>query len=176
MRAARRPTILVGVSGSPASVAALRWAEAEAQRRHGQLRIVLTWQPEHRAAYARMPTTAGNPAGPDRARRVLAGAMRAGLGPGPQPDTTAEVVEDSAERALIAGSADADLLVLGAGPGVSIGPVVRTCLGQALCPVVVVGMKSRPGGQRGPQPPQRDDDLTGDPAEHARRATPLVWT
>ena len=134
----RKPTILVGVSGSAASAAALRWAEDEAERRHGELKIVLTWQPERRAPYARQPTRADGSAGPARARKELADAVRAVLGQNPMHDTTTVVVEGRAERELVAESADADLLVLGSGSGISIGPVVRTCLSHAHCPVVVV--------------------------------------
>jgi nucleotide-binding universal stress UspA family protein len=139
MNADSAPTILVGVSGSPASAAALRWAEDEAVRRHGRLRIVLSWQQERRAFYAHPPSRAGIDAGDKRARRALVDAVRAVLGPGPHDDATAEVVEGTAERTLVAESAGADLLVLGSGSSPSIGPVVRTCLSQARCPVVVVG-------------------------------------
>ena len=132
------PTILVGVSGSPASAAALIWAEDEAARRHGRLRIVRIWHPEQRAFYARQAGRADVAGERDRARRDLAETVRSVLGPGQQADATAEVVEGTAEQALVAESATADLLVLGAGPGISIGPVVRTCLRQAHCPVVVV--------------------------------------
>ena len=136
-----KPTILVGVSGSAASAAALRWAEDEAERLHGELRIVLTWQPERRASYALQPAQADGSAS-ERARRELAATVRAVLGPAPLHDTTAVVVEGRAERELVAESAGADLLVLGSGSGVSIGPVVRTCLSHAHCPVVVVSPTS----------------------------------
>jgi nucleotide-binding universal stress UspA family protein len=136
----RKPTILVGVSGSHASAAALRWAEDEAERRHGELKIVRIWQSERRASYARQPALADRPAGPERASQELAEAVQAALGPGPLPDTTTVVVEGQAERELVAESAGADLLVLGSGSRTSIGPVVRTCLSHAHCPVVVVSL------------------------------------
>lgn len=142
MDAENRPTILVGVSGSPASAAALRWAEDEAERRHGHLKIVLIWHPEPRAFYAHPVRRAEADRGPERARRDLAETVQAVLGAAPQDDTTTEVVEGTAERALVAESADADLLVLGSGSGASIGPVVRTCLRQAHCPVVVVSPRA----------------------------------
>src|SRR5215470_10955739 len=94
----RKPTILVGVSGSPASAAALRWAEDEAERRHGELKIVLIWQPERRASYARPPVRADRSAGPERARKELADIVRAVLGRRPLHDTTTVVVEGRAER------------------------------------------------------------------------------
>lgn len=134
----RKPTILVGVSGSPASVAALRWAEDEAERRHGELKILLIWQPESRASYARPPVRDDSHPGPERASKQVADTVRAVLGPTPLHDTATVVVEGRAERELIAESAAADLLVLGSGSGISIGPVVRTCLRYAHCPVVVV--------------------------------------
>lgn len=132
-----KPTILVGVSGSPASAAALRWAEDEAERRHGELKIVLIWQPERRASYARPPALADRSAGPERARTELADMVRAVLGASLH-DATTVVVEGRAERELLAESAGAELLVLGSGSGTAIGPVVRTCLSHAHCPVVVV--------------------------------------
>jgi nucleotide-binding universal stress UspA family protein len=134
--------IIVGVSGSPASAAALRWAEDEAQRRHGELKIVRTWQPELRAAYASPPMRPDGRAGQHRAREELTDTVRAVLGPRPGGDTTTVVVEGTAERELVAESASADLLVLGSGSGISIGPVVRTCLSHAHCPVVVVSPQS----------------------------------
>lgn len=138
----QKPTILVGVSGSPASAAALRWAEDEAERRHGRLKIVLTWQPEQRAFYARQPARADRTASQERARRELADTVRAVLGQQPLHDTTTVIVEGTAERELVAESAGADLLVLGSGSGISIGPVVRTCVSHAHCPVVVVSPAS----------------------------------
>jgi len=147
MKARKRPTILVGVSGSPASAAALRWADVEAQRRHSRLRIVLIWHPEQHAFYAR-PSTRNEPdGGHEQAERNLAAMLRAVLGPGPQSDATAEVVEGLPERELVAASAAADLLVLGSGTGSSIGPVVRTCLTHAHCPVVVVTPESQGASQ-----------------------------
>jgi len=148
MSAGSAPTILVGVSGSPASAGALRWAEDEAVRRHGRLRIVLSWHQEQRAFYAGPQSGAADvDACEQRARRALADTVRAVLGPGPRFDATAEVVEGAAEQTLVAESADADLLVLGSGSSPSIGPVVRTCVTQAQCPVVVVGQPpaGRPG-------------------------------
>jgi len=134
----RRPTILVGVSGSPASEAALRWAENEAEQRHGRLRIVLSWHPELRAFYAGPARSPDGSGGRERARRHLSETIRTVLRPAAQTYTTVEVVEGSAERTLVAESAAADLLVLGSGPGMSIGPVIRACLSLAHCPVVVV--------------------------------------
>lgn len=142
MNVTRKPAIVVGVSGSRASEAALRWAADEADRVHGQLRVILAVERPVRAHYAR-PARAGEPQlRQEQARRDLAAAMRTVLGPGPRPGTTTDVVEDMAERALVDFSRGADLLVLGSASGImagrSIGPCIRACLSRSECPVVVV--------------------------------------
>ncbi len=131
-------TILVGVSGSAASLAALRWARDEANRRGCRLRIVLIWEREQHASYAQQKDSADGPEPPEQAWCLLTEAVRAVLGSGPWRDTTVEAVEGRAEQWLVAASEDAELLVLGSGPTAVIGPVVRTCLTEARCPVVVV--------------------------------------
>lgn len=140
------PRIVVGVSGSRASATALRWAADEAQRRHGRLQVVLTWTAEHRASYAPPLLGGDSRQQVQRASRVLAAAVQAVLGMTPRDDVTTEITEGSPERALIDRSVGADLLVLGSASahavaGHSIGPVIRSCLSHAHCPVVVVGLE-----------------------------------
>jgi nucleotide-binding universal stress UspA family protein len=148
------PVVLVGVSGSRASTGALRWAAAEAEREHGQLRVVRSWTTEPRAFYAHPAS------GPQDAARQhqhacddLVATVRAVLGPQTPGNVTTEVIEGTAERVLTELSAKADLLVVGSESGLAaghpIGPVIRGCLGRAHCPVVVVG----PEG-----PPSREED------------------
>ena len=137
------PTIVAGVSGSPASARALRWAADEAKRRHGRLKVVLAWRIQQRAFYAPAPAPQELAARQQRARDGLAATVRAVLGPEQAAEVSTEITEGNPERALVDSSAGADLLVLGAASGQlagrSIGPVVRTCLSRAHCPVVVVG-------------------------------------
>ncbi len=146
------PVVLVGVSGSPASAAALRWAAAEAEREHGTLRVVRSWTTEPRAFYAHPAS------GPQDAARQhqhacddLAATVRAVLGPQTPGNVTTEVIEGTAERVLTEMSAKADLLVVGSESGLtaghSIGPVIRGCLGRAHCPVVVVGPEGPPSSE-----------------------------
>ena len=177
MNARKRPTILVGVSGSPASAAALRWADEEAQRRDSELRIVLIWHPEQRAFYAR-PSRRNEPYGShEQAEHSLAETVRAVLGQGRQSHARAEVVEGVAERELVAASAAADLLVLGAGSGGSIGPVVRTCLTHALCPVVVVTPESqKPHRRYGRLSPKQQLHPDDGPVRQDRMTEPLLRT
>ena len=137
------PTIVVGVSGTSASAGALRWAADETERRHGQLKAVLIWSAEHHAYYAPPLPPHDLARRERRAREELTAALLGVLGPGSHGNLTVAVAEGTAERALVEQSAGADLLVLGSASGRladrSIGPVIRTCLSRAHCPVVVVG-------------------------------------
>jgi nucleotide-binding universal stress UspA family protein len=136
--------IVAGVSGSMASLGALRWAAEEAWRLQAQLTVVRTWHPELPAPYA---VPSGHP---DAARlrqdaeRGLAATLQQAFGPDAPAGLVSEVAEGMAERILVDRSADADLLVLGSTSvptviGRSIGPVIRSCLSRARCPVVVIG-------------------------------------
>jgi nucleotide-binding universal stress UspA family protein len=143
----KRPEILVGVSGSAASVSALCWAAEEADRVHATLRVVLAWVPEPHAYYAHIHEPA-DAEQQERGRQTLAVAIRSALGSRTHPDIVTNVVELMPERALVDTSAEADLLVLGSDSGVtagrSIGPVIRACLSRAHCPVVVVSPETFP--------------------------------
>jgi nucleotide-binding universal stress UspA family protein len=140
----RRQRIVVGVSGSSASGAALSWAAEEARLRKAKLHVVRVWDPaRHAAPYAAvgaMPTGEEDQAA---ACGSLAAAMRAEFGPATPDNVTAELAEGVPERVLVDRSTDADLLVLGVTApawlaGRSAGPVVRACLARARCPVVVI--------------------------------------
>jgi len=150
--------IVVGVSGSEASAAALRWAADEARRRHATLRVVRSWDAEFTAPYA-----AGGDLSRGQQREAacaeLWAQMVTAFGPACPAGVVIELAEGVAERTLVDRSAGADLLVLGsasAGPGTgrSIGPVVRACLSRAQCPVVVV-WGPLPTAQRRPPSSQR---------------------
>jgi len=140
----RQQVIVVGVSGSLASGAALSWAAEEARLRGARLHVVRVWDPaRHAAPYAAVDAT---PTGEEElasARDGLAAAMRTEFGPVTPRGVTAELAEGVPERVLVNRSSRADLLVLGVSPawpaGRSAGPVVRACLARARCPVVVIG-------------------------------------
>ena len=142
--------VVVGVNGSMASLAALRWAAREARLRQARLHVVRALDPGRiRAApyagHARRlaPEQAGLPTS-----ALLKDLVHALLGSSPEvpevPEVPvdAEVVDGLAAKVLIDRAAGADLLVLG-DPATSqlgvIGPVARACLRHAPCPVVVVG-------------------------------------
>lgn len=169
MKETTQPEIVVGVSGSRASVAALRWAADEALRRRSRLSVVCAWDHRLRPAhYAEV----GEKHAPADVRAALhsdlAAAMRAAFGPVPPDSVDAELAEGVPERVLIDRSAIAALLVLGAARpqdahGLSVGPVLRACLSSARCPVVVVSAAA--GQDAGRQPDSaratRESALTG---------------
>jgi nucleotide-binding universal stress UspA family protein len=144
IQAGRR--IVIGVDGSAASVAGLRWAVREADLREAELHAVYAWDgPERpRAPYAAI---SGLPSLDDdraAAAALLAGSLRAAFGLAPQIPLRAELVEGRAERVLLDRAVGAELLVLGSTWQPDqlqhvAGPVHRACLRGAPCPVVVVG-------------------------------------
>ena len=154
------PMVVVGVSGSSASAAALRWAADEARRRDAALRVVRSWDAGVHAPYAAAdarPTPAQQLAA---ASEDPADVLRVAFGPELPAEVSAELVRGAAERVLISQSAEADLLVLGspAPPtpaGRPVGSVIRACLHRARCPVVVVGAPVRADvAASWPQPPE----------------------
>ena len=136
--------IVVGVKRSAASLAALRWAAAEARLRHATLHVVHAWEPAaRRASYAIL---GDSPAGGQerlRAKDNLAAIMRAAFGTELPAGMTAEIAEGMAERVLAHRSRDAALLVLGATAdagmtGRPAGPVIRACMRSAKCPLMII--------------------------------------
>ena len=137
--------IVVGVSRSAASRAALHWAAEEARLRKAQLQVVRAWDPAryaapYAAAYGRTPTGQEEESA---ARDGLAALMHAAFGQDTPAGVHAELAEGAPERVLVDRSVGADLLVLGLSDPARTGhrfagPVVRTCLERARCAVVVV--------------------------------------
>lgn len=144
--------IVVGVDGTRASLAALRWAADEARQRGSRLCVVRAWDPQFIAPYA---PPAGDQARADEYTETAAGLdaqMAAVFGPQPPAGVSSELTQGTAERVLVDWSAGANLLVLGeAAPpplaGRAIGSVIRACLRRAFCPVVVVSAEEHPDGR-----------------------------
>jgi nucleotide-binding universal stress UspA family protein len=132
------------VSGSKASVGALRWAADESRRRGARLMAVRCWEPGQPVSYAARGPIADDAHLHQAATWELASTLHEVFGRRLPASLYTEVIEGMAERVLADRSAGADLLVLGSTSspcvsGRSIGPVIRSCLGRAHCPVVVVG-------------------------------------
>ncbi|MEO3873849.1 universal stress protein [Nonomuraea sp. B12E4] len=142
MPAGDRTRIVVGVDGSPASLAALAFALDEAALRDGAVTTICCWRDY------------GLPAGPDRQPFVDSLAIREGAevrfrevtshltSRHPKVPVTTEFVAERPQRALLDSTKDATLLVLGnrgndSPPCLLLGPVTQTALAQARCPVAV---------------------------------------
>ena len=153
--------ILVGVDGSPASVAALRWAAAEAQLRGMRLHVVYV-RDEHAsspASYA--PRSSGHSAADRAAQESALRAVTAEtVGLDAWPAIRLEFAAGLPARVLLDRAVGAAMLVLGSTrsgsgadapvgkPRAPLGPVARDCLRCAPCPVVVVsGCGERPAAE-----------------------------
>jgi nucleotide-binding universal stress UspA family protein len=141
-----RPRIVVGVDGTPASRAALRWALAHARTTGAHVDTVLAWDHPHLSvAGAVHPMLAASDTEQEAHQRLAAVLDDAGVGPS-CPDgmpVGATAVLGSPADVLVAEAYHAQLLVLGAhrrnlrSPA-PIGAVAGRCLAGAPCPVVVV--------------------------------------
>jgi nucleotide-binding universal stress UspA family protein len=140
--------IVVGVDGTPRTVAALRWAASEALQRDAQLVAVHAWGSMLRlASYAPVGDCADPEQCARRAAVLLSAAVRTAFGAAP-PVPVREVVDDRAVvPSLLSQARRAELLVVAtraadgrggqlgeSGPG----PTTLSCLRQAPCPVVVL--------------------------------------
>ena len=138
---AERQPIVVGVHGSAASLAALRWAAREAALRHVTLHVVRAWEDQgrHLAPYAllRLPGSRDSRAA---AAASLDQAVRATAAESPLVTMTAEVADGAPARVLIDRATQAGLLVVGSAARDVLGPVTRVCLHRAPCPGVLISM------------------------------------
>ena len=134
--------IVVGVDGSVASLAALRWAVREAGLRETALHVVRAWEDTAKRVAPYAHAAPASRADDDlTARDRLEADVAAVLGSSPLAPVRVTLAEGLAARVLLDHAAQADLLVLGSaihGAPDGIGPVARACLRHAPCPVVVV--------------------------------------
>ena len=144
-------TIVVGVDGSPASLAALRWAAEEARLRDARLIALHAWTFVPLAPLAEpglIPMGAGDVVGTLEAEREAAkaelDAALAGAFSGKPPvEIERKLVEDDPAEALQRESKQADLLVVGSRgrsriAAALLGSVSKHVIDHAPCPVVVV--------------------------------------
>ncbi len=141
-----RGRILVGVDGSAAAAAAVRWAVREARLRRTVVHLVCACDSDVRlrAPYASWSWLTREDERYATAGATLAAAAELARPYLPPERLTTELAHEPAARALLDRTADAEMLVLGATwldggkeqPSHVIGPVARACLPP--CPVVVV--------------------------------------
>jgi nucleotide-binding universal stress UspA family protein len=151
------PRIVVGVDGSAASAAAVRWAVREARLRHATVHLVCAYHGDARlrAPYASSSWTVHLHQRRAAARTVLDLATEAASRRLPPERLISELADEPPARALLDRAAGAEMLVLGTTrperqpgqPSLAMGPVARTCLRLAHCPVVVVAPDAPPAGQ-----------------------------
>jgi nucleotide-binding universal stress UspA family protein len=133
--------LVVGVDGSPSSVAALRWAARLAPTLGADIEALMVWD---------YPTNAGWGVGiapdwrpDDDARKALETALDEAFGPDRPANLTAEVAEGPVVAILRDRSAAALMLVVGSRghggfTGLLLGSVSSACAEHAQCPVLVV--------------------------------------
>lgn len=139
--------IVVGVDGSAASAAAVRWAVREARLRGATVRLVCAY---HSDARLRAPYASWSRAHEDEpavaAKALLDRAAELAIDHLPAGRLITDLVNEPPARALLDRAAGAEMLVLGTSrpadppgpPPLALGPVARACLFRAPCPVVVV--------------------------------------
>jgi nucleotide-binding universal stress UspA family protein len=148
-------TIVVGVDGSPASNAALRFGAEEAELRGWKLVAVHAWlfvppAPLGEPALVPLPaidTTGDLDAYRDAAEAELDAALAGAFPEGPPVEIERRLVEDDPAIALEGEAKGADLVVVGSRgrSGVAaaiLGSVSRHVVEHAPCPVVVVKLPS----------------------------------
>jgi nucleotide-binding universal stress UspA family protein len=159
-------TIVVGVDGSEAGDAALRWALAEARLRRVTLRVVHAYQAPHPSlteaglgAAGGMPVPAVFVEDREQVRRAAAtqagtlieealGRVDNGSSDGVEIERT--VVEGPAGKSLIESARGAELLVVGSRGhggllGLVLGSVSRQCAEHPPCPVVIAPRPEQDG-------------------------------
>jgi nucleotide-binding universal stress UspA family protein len=140
--------IVVGVDGSPASAAAVRWAVREARLRHVTVHLVCAYHSDFglRAPYVSPCWLESQDERNAAANKMLAAMTELALRHLQRGRLTSELVDEPPARALLDRAAGAEMLVLGTTkpvphpgePPPAMGPVARACLRLAHCPVVVV--------------------------------------
>jgi nucleotide-binding universal stress UspA family protein len=140
--------VAVGIDGSPASHAALRWAAREAEMRHVPLHIIhgvmspgSAWQPL--VTGRRLPRRWASSGLRDGADYMVAVAIEAARRLAPSVDVSGAAVRAATGPMLVSESARAALLVVGSrGAGGYAGMLLGSTSGytatRAECPVVVV--------------------------------------
>jgi nucleotide-binding universal stress UspA family protein len=139
----RSARIVVGVDGSPASEAALRFALQEARLRNATVTLVCAWwDPAALPGPERLPFT--DPEGiKKQAKARFAAAVEPCLADYPDVAVERRFVMERAQRVLADNARDALLLVvgdrgIGSSPRTLLGAVTRAVLHEAPGPVVVV--------------------------------------
>ncbi|HEX8866529.1 MAG TPA: universal stress protein [Lentzea sp.] len=136
-------SIVVGVDGSAAAQAALRWAVEHARQRGCPVDVVMAWHPDYGVMIGPLPAEVFAEVSPQAvkaaAQKVLDGHAQGFEG----VEIRRILVEGDPKDALVKASQDAELLVVGnrghsAIVEAILGSVSAYCVRHAACPVVVL--------------------------------------
>ncbi len=136
--------VVVGVDGSPASEAALRWAVRFAEQTGAGVTAVCVWQYPAEFVHGITPPSSPEAWHPDTdAQQVLDGTVRTVLGDRRPPGFETLTCEGHPAQVLLDLSRDAAMLVVGSRgrggfTGMLLGSVSSTCAAHARCPVLVI--------------------------------------
>ena len=133
--------IVVGVDGSPSSMAALRWAILQAELTGCAVEAVTAWRLPSRYGFAAVTDRATDFEGD--ARKVLADALNEVSSVEPDVVIRSSVVEGHPAEVLVWAARGADMLVVGSRghggfAGALLGSVSQYCVHHAPCPVLVI--------------------------------------
>lgn len=140
-------SIVVGVDGSPAASAALRWAAVHAARMGAELRVLNVWDIPTGWAGADLVVADLRRDLEEIARETVADAVDAARSWGePGIEVRGEQLCGSPARLLIEASRSADLLVVGnvghsPVSGLLLGSVADSVVRHAACPVAVIPLE-----------------------------------
>lgn len=133
-------TIIVGVDGSEASIAALREAQRLAVPLGAEVVATAFWEyPRVYEGYVAMGITGFEEA----AGEILKKSVEKAFGPALPDNVVSRLVRNHPRQGLIEASRDADLIVVGRRGhggfgGLLVGSVSSACVAHAHCPVLVV--------------------------------------
>lgn len=130
--------IVVGVDGSPHSLAALRWSLDQAEGRQGQVTALFAWQ----VPFVSIPGAFDRAELEEAYRQFLIKTV-SDVEPSPRVPLETVLAEGDATESLVEGSKDAALLVLGIRgrspvAGLMLGSVSQSCAAHSACPVVLI--------------------------------------
>jgi nucleotide-binding universal stress UspA family protein len=131
--------VVVGVDGSPESIAALRWAAGYVRATGARLRAVMSWHYPQAGPVHGAPASVTEEVRQHMTETLANAAAEAAAG----VDVDQQTGYGHPAQVLIDQSAEADLLVVGhrghgAFTGMLVGSVSIHCVTNAHCPVVVV--------------------------------------
>jgi len=133
--------IVVGLDGSPSSIAALEWAASQAEATGAGLEVLMTW--EWPTSYG-MTIAVPSEYDPTReSERFLGDLLKPVREMHPRVSIESTVVEGHPAPVLVEASLGADLLVVGSRghgefAGMLLGSVSEHCVTNAHCPVLVM--------------------------------------